>query len=163
MNTARGGKGTSLSWNTRRLSKDKLLEYLDETRLIDEIGCAKSAGSLEDTVRAARRKVVAACGHLMPRRRHGRTGDSMYWWNDQLSVLRRECLTAQRRFTRSKGDPLLHEAWKKAKSGQTGLKFRRGPARRTLHSRRTKESGWEAQGKCSPGGQRGAKKRSSKR
>ena len=67
-------------------------------------------------MRAARRKVVAACDHSMPRRRHGRTGDSMYWWNDQLSVLRRECLTARRRFTRSKGDPLLHEAWKKAKS-----------------------------------------------
>ena len=40
----------------------------------------------------------------------------MYWWNDQLSVLRRECLAARRRFTRSKGDFLLHEAWKKAKS-----------------------------------------------
>ena len=42
---------------------------------------------------AARRKVVEACDHSMPRRGHGRTGDSMYWWNDQLSVLRRKCLT----------------------------------------------------------------------
>ena len=33
-----------------------------------------------------------------------------------MSVLRRKCLTARRRFTRSKGDPLLREAWKKAKS-----------------------------------------------
>ena len=40
----------------------------------------------------------------------------MYCWNDQLSVLRREFLAARRRFTRSKGDPLLHKAWKKAKS-----------------------------------------------
>ena len=69
-----------------------------------------------NTVRAARRKVVAACDHSMPRRGHGRTGDSIYWWNDQLSVLRRECLARRRRFTRSKGDFLLHEAWKKAKS-----------------------------------------------
>ena len=38
----------------------------------------QSPGSLENNVRAARRKVVAACDHSMPRRRHGRTGDSMY-------------------------------------------------------------------------------------
>ena len=44
-------------------------------RLIDELGWAKSAESLEDTMRAARRKVVAACDHSMPRRGHGRTGD----------------------------------------------------------------------------------------
>ena len=87
------------------------------------LGWEKSDGSLEDTVRAARRKVVALSDHLMPRRGHGRTGDSMYWWNDQLSVLRRECLTAQRKFTRSKGDSLLHEAWKIAESAlKQGIK-----------------------------------------
>ena len=68
MNTGRGGKGRSPSWNTRRLNKDKLQKHLEETRLIDELGWAKSAESLEDTVRAARRKVVAACDHSMPRR-----------------------------------------------------------------------------------------------
>ena len=78
---------TTSSWNTKQLRKDKLREHLEETRLIDE-----------------------------PRRGHGRTGDSMYRWSDQLSVLLRKCLTAWRRFTRSKGDPLLREAWKKAKS-----------------------------------------------
>ena len=39
-----------------------------------------------------------------------------------------------------------------------GPKFLRGPARRTLYSRRTKESGWEAQGKYSTGDRRGAKR-----
>ena len=81
---------------------------------------------LEDTVRAARRKVVAPSDHSMPRRVHGRTRDSMHWywyWNDQLSVLRRKCLTTQRRFTRSKGDPLLREAWEKAISAlRQGIK-----------------------------------------
>ena len=103
-NTGRGGKVRSPSWNTRRLSKDKLREHLEKTRLIDELGWAGSAGSLEDTVRSARRKVVAACDHSMHRRGHGRTGDSMYWWKDQFSVLRRKCLTGRRRFTRSKGE-----------------------------------------------------------
>ena len=116
MNTGRGGKGRSPSWNTKRLSKHKFRENLEETRLIYQVGWASPAGSLEDTVRAARWKVVTACDHSMPRCGHGRTGDSMYWRNDQFSFLRRECLTARRRFTLSKSDPLLREAWKKAKS-----------------------------------------------
>ena len=91
-------------------------EHLEETRLIDELGWARSDGLLEDTVWAARRKVVEACDHSMPRRGHESIGDSMYWWNDQLSVLRRKYLTERRRFTRSKGDPLLRETWKGAKS-----------------------------------------------
>ena len=74
-------------------------------------------------MREARRKVVAACDHSMPRSGDERTGDSMYWWNDQLSVLRQKCLTARRRFTRSKCDPLLREAWKRAKSAlRQGIK-----------------------------------------
>ena len=77
MNTESGGKERRPSWNTRRLSKDKIQKHDEETRLIDELSCAKSAGSLEDTVRAARRKVVAACDHSMFRRGHGRTGDSV--------------------------------------------------------------------------------------
>ena len=37
--------------------------------------------------------------------------------------LRRECLAARRRFTRSKGDSLLHEAWKRAKAAlRRGIK-----------------------------------------
>ena len=46
-----------------------------------------------------------------------------YWWNDQLSVLCRKFLKARRRFTHSQGDPLLREAWKKAKSAlRQGIK-----------------------------------------
>ena len=64
VNTGRGGKVRSPSWNTKRLSKDKLREHLGETRLINELGWARSAGSLEDTVQVARRKVVAVCNVL---------------------------------------------------------------------------------------------------
>ena len=87
VNAGLGGKGRSPSWKTKRLSKDKLREHLEETRLIDELGWAKSAETLEDTVRAARRKVVAACDHSMPRRGHGRTEESIHWWNNWLSIL----------------------------------------------------------------------------
>ena len=44
VNTGRGGKVRSPSWNTKRLSTYKLHEHLEETRLIDELGWAGSAG-----------------------------------------------------------------------------------------------------------------------
>ena len=53
VNLGRGGKVGCPSWNRKRLSKDKLREHLEETRLLDELGWARSAESLEDTVRAA--------------------------------------------------------------------------------------------------------------
>ena len=123
VNAGRGGKVRSSSWSTKQLSQHKLHEHFEETKLIDELGWARPAGSLEDTVRAARRKVVAACDHSMSRRWQRRTADSMYWWTDQLSVLHRKCLTARRRFTRSKGDLLLRTARKTAKSAlRQGIK-----------------------------------------
>ena len=110
VNTGRGGKGRNSSWNTRRLSKGKLRDYLEESRLIYGLGWAKSAGSLGETVRSIKRKVVAACDYSMSRRGPRRTKGSMFWWNDQLFILRREFLTARRKYTRSKGDDLLREA-----------------------------------------------------
>ena len=89
LNTGRGGKTWNPSWNTKRLSKDKLREYLEETRIVDGLCWAKSAGSLGDTMQAMRQKVVAACDHSMPRLGHRCTKKSMYWWNDQLAVTRR--------------------------------------------------------------------------
>ena len=48
---------------------------------------------------------------------------SQGWWNDQLAALRRECLAARRKFTRSKGDATLHEAWKVEKTAlRRGIK-----------------------------------------
>ena len=43
---------SSPTWNMKRVSKDKLLEHLEGTRLIDELDWAGTAGSLEDTLRA---------------------------------------------------------------------------------------------------------------
>ena len=72
-------------------------------------------------MRSARQKLVAVCDYSMPRRKRRHAKGSMYWWNDQLAALRRECLAARRKFTRPKGDAMLYEAWKGAKKA-----FRRG-------------------------------------
>ena len=58
--------------------------------------------------------MVAACDYSMPRRKRRQAKGSMYWWNDQLAALRRESLAAREKYTRSKGDATMHEAWKGA-------------------------------------------------
>ena len=45
-------------------------------------------------MRSKRQKVVAACDYSMHHERRQAKG-SMYWWNDQLAALRRECLAVQ--------------------------------------------------------------------
>ena len=79
VNTGMGFKGKSSCWNTRRLCKDKFRKYLEETRLIYGLGRVKPNESLKDLVWVTRRKVVAACNHLMPRQGHRRNKGSMYW------------------------------------------------------------------------------------
>ena len=74
----RGGEGRSPSWNTRRLSRERLHKYLEETRLIDELGWVCPAGSFKAAVRSVRQKVVAACDYSMPRRKRSQAKVSMY-------------------------------------------------------------------------------------
>ena len=109
----RGRERRSPSWNARRVSRERLREHFEETRLIDELGWVCPAGSFEAAVRSVRQKVVVACDYSMPRHKRRQAKGSMYWWNDQL---RRERLAARRKSTRSKGDAMLPEAWKGAKA-----------------------------------------------
>ena len=79
VNVGRGGMVRSPSWNTKRLSKDKLREHLEETRVHqdqDEFGWARSAGALEDTVRAARQEIARAKEAI---RKDGRGGLIEKW------------------------------------------------------------------------------------
>ena len=74
-------------------------------------------------MRCARQKVVAACDCSMSHRKSRLARGSMYWWNDQLAALRRKCLAARRKFTRSKGDAKLREEWKGTKAAlRRGMK-----------------------------------------
>ena len=112
----RGSEGRSPSWKTRRFCRVKLRVHLETTRLIDELAWGGPAGSLEDTVRSARQKVVAACDYSVPRHKRRQAKNSMYLWNDPLMALRGEFLATRRKFTCSKGDAMLHEAWKGTKA-----------------------------------------------
>ena len=86
-------------------------------RLIDELNWVKKPKTMEALVEATRDKVIATCDACAPRRRFERSVEgSMYWWNEELTRLRRECLKARRECTRSKGNRYRKIAWRKAKN-----------------------------------------------
>lgn len=63
-------------------------------------------------------KVSRACDMSMRRRRPGHRKKSVYWWNENIAELRRECIRARRDFSRSRGRPgnsELHETLKSRK------------------------------------------------
>ncbi|XP_043470225.1 uncharacterized protein LOC122503663 [Leptopilina heterotoma] len=100
----------SPSWNLRRLNREKLVESLEESRFIRELNWVRKPASLKGIVREARRVIVQACNHSMPRRQKRKTGKgSMYWWNEELACLKRDCHAARRKFTHSKGNLQLRE------------------------------------------------------
>ena len=90
-------------------------QSIELSLLIDKLVWVGPSGSLEDILLSARRKVVAAYDNTMPPRKHRQVKGSMYWSNQQMAALNHECLAARRKFTRSKGHALVHEAWKREK------------------------------------------------
>ncbi|XP_051163763.1 uncharacterized protein LOC127283122 [Leptopilina boulardi] len=106
----------SPSWNTKKLDKEKFGQSLLEARLIQELGWVRRPNSLDGEVRAVRNIIVTACDASMPRRNGTFPKKrSLHWWSERLASLRKACFRARRTYTRSKGDPLLKEAFKEAK------------------------------------------------
>ncbi|XP_051174822.1 uncharacterized protein LOC127290358 [Leptopilina boulardi] len=104
------------SWNLKRLNREKLVESLEESRLVHELNWMTKPVSLKGTVREARQVIVDACNHAMPRRQTRKTGKgSMYWWSKELACLRRKSHAARRKYTHSKGDSELREKWHEAR------------------------------------------------
>ena len=50
-------------------------------------------------------KITNACDMSMEKRRPGKYKQSVYWWNESIAQLRKECIRARRKFTRSRGRP----------------------------------------------------------
>ena len=56
------------------------------------------------------RRVTNACNMSMKKRKSGSYKNEVYWWNENIAELRRECIKARRKFSRSRGrhDNLVH-------------------------------------------------------
>ena len=45
------------------------------------------------------RRVKEACNMSMKRRKPGKYKDEVYWWNDEIANLRKDCIKARKRFS----------------------------------------------------------------
>lgn len=64
------------------------------------------------------RRVTNACNMSLKKRKSGTYKNEVYWWNENIAELRRECIKARRKFTRSRGRPdnfVHHDNLRKAK------------------------------------------------
>ena len=64
------------------------------------------------------RRVTNACNMSLKKKRPGSYKNAVYWWNDNIAELRKECIKARRKFTRTRGRPENvehHENMKRAK------------------------------------------------
>ncbi|XP_043485346.1 uncharacterized protein LOC122513138 [Leptopilina heterotoma] len=58
-----------LSWNVKKIDKEKFVRSLEESRLIEELGWVQRPNTMDAEVRAVRKTITAACDESMPRRR----------------------------------------------------------------------------------------------
>lgn len=65
-------------------------------------------GPAEEMANKLIKKVTNACDMSMHRRKHNGRRNPVYWWNDDIANLRKECISARRKFSRSRGQPWNH-------------------------------------------------------
>lgn len=90
-------KVTGPKWNDKRLDSDTFDLILNDHQLI--------SGTANEQALQLTAIITSACDAAMARRKAGRQGSPCYWWNDEIAVLRRECLKARRKVQRSRGRP----------------------------------------------------------
>lgn len=89
----------SSGWNLSKLNNEKLLAAVSSRSATIRRIPENSATELVDRTMEI---LERACSESMPRRQpHRRAG--VYWWNDEIAELRRECLKHRRRATRRRG------------------------------------------------------------
>lgn len=108
-------KPSGRAWNVKSVDWEKFEESLRCAKLIDELGWVERPESLDELVRAAKKKIMEACYTATPRRRSCRKGTDKYWWTEEIAELRRGCVRARRRYTRSRGNQERCEELKSAR------------------------------------------------
>ncbi len=75
-------------------------------------------GGAEAKAEHIKRALVRLCDASMPRKSSGHRHPPVYWWNDSIADLRRECNHARRRYTRSKNSNRseLHQLYSEARN-----------------------------------------------
>ena len=91
-------------WATRKLNEDRLTAtFLAMTWGMDEREEEDDNEDAVQTVKKLTRVVTAACDSAMPRSGPPRGRGPIYWWNDEVAQLRKECNHQRRLYERSRG------------------------------------------------------------
>lgn len=108
------------SWNVKKLSRDKVVESIEENILIQCLGKSRRTihpRSEEEIIESHMKELVKACNRSMPKRKVGTDkGGPKYWWSEQIGHLRKACVLARRKFQRSKGNEHLKIQYKRSKA-----------------------------------------------
>ncbi|XP_073831423.1 uncharacterized protein [Musca autumnalis] len=101
-------------WNAKRLDRTALIAEID--RQSQQLLSEESASELVEKTMA---KIIKGCNTSMPKLKDMGPGkEPVYWWNNQVADLRRDCLKRRRKYTRAKrrGPAITeHAEYKQAK------------------------------------------------
>lgn len=110
-------KPNALGWKAKKFDPELFRAAL-ETGLI-------SAHNAEEESKIVMRRVVRACDTTMPRKGSDNRHSPVYWWSENIAILRKKCILARRSLTRrrkKKGESWaelqeqLQERYKKARA-----------------------------------------------
>lgn len=95
-------------WNAKKIDSTAFEEALEEMKLLKSFNCHRQLAPIAARINSATREIVKVCDRCVPRRRPNTYKHrAKYWWNDEIVNLRKDCLIAKRRATRSRGDQVL--------------------------------------------------------
>lgn len=85
-------------WSVKKLSKESLFEFWQETSPIDTLPAGTSA---EDHSAFLQLILTKSCDAAMPRRTEFKGRRAAHWWNEEIADLRRTTISARRRYQRA--------------------------------------------------------------
>lgn len=105
----------SHGWQVKRLNVDKLIKTLHN---LDESQPPTSADDFSEELKQI-------CDTVMPKKTKGARRQPVYWWNDEIAELRKDCLKKRREYTRKVRNASLRDGqilWEAYKTTKLALK-----------------------------------------
>ena len=103
-------------WDIRKLNTHKLRDTLEVEKMLQEINNSLKHSPQLITAELSRQVITNVCKRVMPPRRNQKQNRrNKYWWTPELGLLRKTCIAARRKATRSHGNIENHLEYKQRK------------------------------------------------
>ena len=114
-NLASTPKAQKNGWNVEKIDSEMLAFMLDQNQSL--------GGSANEMAKSIDKYLENACDSSMPRKGRTNGRKPMYWWNDEISSMRKECLRYRRRQTRARSDEAREQARDSYKEAKKKIKW----------------------------------------